>query len=84
MPNLDFWEPWQVLLGRPRHENGTFDVHKHCFFFSLSSYIEGSFSLNCCINGKVAYSFSAVRSIVIFAEDGEGAPSVRKSAFPLL
>ena len=49
MPNLDFLEPWRVLLGWPIHENGTFDIHKRCFFFSLSSYIEGSFSLNRCI-----------------------------------
>ena len=39
--------------------------------FSLSTYIEGSFSLNC-VNGPVAYSSSAVRSMTIFAEDGEG------------
>ena len=39
--------------------------------FSLSTYIEGSFSLNC-VNGKVAYSSSAVRLMTIFGEDGEG------------
>ena len=38
--------------------------------FSLSTHIEGSFSLNC-VNGKVAYSSSAVRSMTIFGEDGE-------------
>ena len=42
--------------------------------FSLSTYVEGSFSLNC-VNGKVAYSSSAVRSMTIFGEDGEGVPS---------
>ena len=44
--------------------------------FSLSTYIEGSFSLNC-VNGKVAYSSSAVRSMTIFGEDGEGVLSFR-------
>ena len=77
MPNLDLLGPWQVLLGQPIHENGTSHVHKQCFFFLLSSYMEGSFSLNCCINGKVAFSFSTIRSIVIFVEDGEGVPSFR-------
>ena len=38
--------------------------------FSLSAYIY-CFSLNC-VNGKVAYSSSAVRSMIIFAQDGEG------------
>ena len=44
--------------------------------FSLSTYIEGSFSLNC-VNGKVAYSSSAFRSMTIFGEDGEGVLSFR-------
>ena len=70
MPNLDLLGPWQVFPGRPMRENVTSHVHEQCFFYSLSSYTEGSFSLNCCINGKVAYSLSAVRSILIFAEDG--------------
>ena len=44
--------------------------------FSLSTYTEGSFSLDC-VNGKVAYSSSALRSMTIFGEDGEGVPSFR-------
>ena len=43
--------------------------------FSLSTYTEGSFSLNC-VNGKVAYPSSAVRSMAIFGEDGEGVLSI--------
>ena len=44
--------------------------------FSLSSYVDGSLSLNF-VNGKEAYSSSAVRSMVILAEDGEGVRSFR-------
>ena len=44
--------------------------------FSLSSYVDGSLSLNC-VKGKEAYSSSAVRSMVILAEDGEGVCSFR-------
>ena len=43
--------------------------------FSLSSRT-ASFSLNR-VNGKVSYSSSAVRSMIIFAEDGEGVWSFR-------
>ena len=42
--------------------------------FSLSSYVDGSLSLNC-VKGKEACSSSAVRSMVILAEDGEGVSS---------
>ena len=44
--------------------------------FSLSSYVDGSLALNC-VKEKEAYSSSAVRSMVILAEDGEGVCSFR-------
>ena len=46
------------------------------FAYGSQRNIEGSFSLNG-VRGKVAYSSSAVRSMTIFGEDGEGVLSLR-------